>query len=70
MTDLLWQKTGTQTDERIMRFLGGDDVLLDREFFLHDIAASKAHVEGLANIGVLVAVEDAALRRELAALAE
>lgn len=70
MSDLMWQKSGTQTDARIMRFLAGDDVLLDREFFLHDIAASKAHVEGLANIGVLAAEECAALWRELDALAE
>ncbi len=52
MTDLLWQKPGVAIDARIMRFLAGDDVVLDREFFLHDIAASKAHVEGLARIGV------------------
>ena len=44
MSDLLWQKAGVQSDQRIMRFLAGDDVLLDREFFLHDIEASKAHV--------------------------
>ena len=31
-----------RTDERIMRFLAGDDVILDREFLLHDIEASKA----------------------------
>ena len=70
MSDLLWQKAGVATNERIMRFLAGDDVLLDREFFLHDIAASKAHVEGLANIGVVGADEAAALARELDALAE
>ena len=70
MTDLLWQKTGVATNSRIMAFLAGDDVLLDREFFLHDITASKAHVEGLANIGVVSADESAALKRELDALAE
>lgn len=70
MSDLLWQKKGTRTDDRIMRFLAGDDVLLDREFFLHDIAASRAHVEGLASIGVLGANEASALDRELKTLAE
>ncbi len=70
MSDLLWQKKNTRTDERIMRFLSGDDVLLDREFFPHDIAASRAHVEGLARIGVLKADEAQALDRELRALAE
>lgn len=69
MSDLLWQKAGTRTDERIMRFLAGDDVVLDREFFLQDIAASKAHVEGLASIGVVSAEESAALLRELDTLA-
>ncbi|MDI3261674.1 MAG: argininosuccinate lyase [Fulvimonas sp.] len=70
MSQPLWQKDGVCIDEGIMRFLAGDDVLLDREFFLHDIAASKAHVEGLANIGVVSADEAAALARELDALAE
>ena len=70
MTQPLWQKSGIQIDARIMRFLAGDDVILDREFFLHDITASKAHVEGLANIGVVSADEAAALKRELDALAD
>ena len=68
MSDLLWQKDGVATDARIMRFLAGDDVLLDREFFLHDIAASKVHVEGLARIGILSNEEKTALVRELDAL--
>ncbi|MGN6518706.1 MAG: argininosuccinate lyase, partial [Dokdonella sp.] len=70
MTDLLWQKPGTRTDERIMRFLAGDDVVLDREFLLCDIEASKAHVGGLANIGIVTRDEAAALVRALDALAD
>ncbi|HEU4670482.1 MAG TPA: argininosuccinate lyase [Dyella sp.] len=70
MTQPLWQKSGIQIDPRIMRFLAGDDVILDREFFLHDITASKAHVEGLQHIGVVSADEAAALKRELDVLAE
>jgi argininosuccinate lyase len=69
MTQPLWQKSDSKVDARIMRFLAGNDVLLDREFFLHDIQASKAHVEGLANIGVLSADERDGLLRELDALA-
>jgi argininosuccinate lyase len=69
MTQPLWQKSGIQIDQRIMRFLAGDDVILDREFFLHDITASKAHVEGLQHIGVVSADEAAALERELDVLA-
>jgi argininosuccinate lyase len=70
MTQPLWQKADSKIDAKIMKFLAGDDVLLDREFFLHDITASKAHVEGLANIGVVSGDEAAALKRELDALAD
>jgi len=69
MTEPLWQKSGIAIDPRIMRFLAGDDVMLDREFFAYDIVASKAHVEGLARIGILTADEASALCRELDALA-
>lgn len=67
--DLLWQKKGVQVDARIMRFLAGNDVVLDREFFLHDITASKAHVEGLGKIGVIGDDEVQMIRAELDALA-
>ncbi len=70
MTQPLWQKAGIRIDARIMQFLAGDDVLLDREFFVHDITASKAHVQGLAHIGVIDADEAIALVRELDVLAE
>jgi argininosuccinate lyase len=66
---LLWQKPGTAVDAGIQAFLAGDDVLLDREFFLHDIAASRVHAEGLQRIGMLSMDESNALARELAALA-
>ncbi|WP_027068626.1 argininosuccinate lyase [Novilysobacter defluvii] len=70
MTDLLWQKPGVRVDERIQQFCAGDDVILDREFFLFDIQASRAHAEGLQRIGILSAEELAAIGRELDALAE
>ena len=70
MSGLLWQKAGTQVDPRIMQFLAGDDVVLDRELFLHDIAASAAHVEGLANIAIISADDEEAIKRELEILAE
>ncbi|HYG05035.1 MAG TPA: argininosuccinate lyase [Stenotrophomonas sp.] len=69
MTNLLWQKPGVAVDAQIQRFLAGDDVILDREFFLHDIQASQAHAEGLQHIGILSAEELAGLSRELAQLA-
>src|SRR5690606_8425446 len=65
MTDLLWQNPGVQLDDRIQRFCAGDDVILDREFFLFDIQASRAHAEGLQRIGILTADELAAIAREL-----
>lgn len=70
MSGLLWQKSGVETDERIMRFLAGNDVILDREFFLHDIEGSRAHVEGLQHIGIVSAAEAKALLSELALLAD
>ncbi|HWI24507.1 MAG TPA: argininosuccinate lyase, partial [Lysobacter sp.] len=69
MTDLLWQKPGVTVDAQVQAFLAGDDVILDREFFLHDIVASRAHAQGLQRIGILDASELDALERELAALA-
>jgi argininosuccinate lyase len=70
MTDLLWQKAGVETNAKIMKFLAGDDVLLDREFFLYDITASKAHVEGLVHIGVISNDDAVSLKRELDTLAD
>lgn len=70
MADLLWQKPGVAVDAQIQTFLAGDDVILDREFFLHDIAASAAHAQGLQHIGILSADELAGLLRELDVLAQ
>ena len=70
MSDLLWQKPGVSVDAEIQKFLAGEDVILDREFFLHDIRASRAHAEGLQRIGILSADELGGIQRELSALAE
>ena len=69
MTDLLWQKPGVKLDARIQQFCAGDDVILDREFFLFDIQASAAHAEGLQRIGILDADALSGIVRELDALA-
>ena len=61
MSDLLWQKPGVAVDAKIQAFLAGDDVLLDREFFLHDITASTAHAEGMQRIGTPTAEQEAFL---------
>ncbi|VXB68754.1 Argininosuccinate lyase [Luteimonas sp. 9C] len=70
MSNLLWQKPGVAVDTQIQAFLAGDDVILDREFFLHDIAASAAHAEGLQRVGILSGDELDGLKRELATLAD
>ncbi len=70
MSDLLWQKPGVKVDERIQRFLAGEDVILDREFLPYDIEASRAHAQGLLRIGVLAADEYAGIDVELSRLAE
>ena len=70
MSGLLWQKPGVKVDERIQRFLAGEDVIRDREFFLFDIEASRAHAQGLQRISILSASELAGLEHELSILAD
>lgn len=70
MAELLWQKSGIAVDAAIQAFLAGEDVQLDREFFLFDIQASIAHAEGLQRIGLLSVEELAGLVQALAALAD
>jgi argininosuccinate lyase len=70
VTDLLWQKPGVRVEAEIQRFLAGDDVLLDREFFLHDIEASRVHAQGLNRIGIVDDTELEGLLRELDVLAD
>lgn len=55
MSGLLWNKAGVETDGAVMRFLAGDDVVLDRELFVYDIRATRAHAEGLGMRGLLAA---------------
>ena len=62
MSEYLWQKgEAAGVDERIMRFLAGEDVVLDRELLVFDIRASQAHARGLARSGVLTAEQAEAL---------
>jgi argininosuccinate lyase len=71
MADYIWKKDSTgEVDERVMRFLAGQDVILDRELLPFDIRASQAHARGLARIGVLTADQAEAMVAELDALAE
>lgn len=69
MSKPLWQKAGISIDAEIMHFMAGDDVLLDRQLLPYDITASKAHVQGLARIGIVSAEEESQLLHELDQLA-
>ncbi len=54
MPRLIWQKDDTEApDERVHRFLCGEDLELDRDLLQYDLRASRAHVRGLARIGML-----------------
>ncbi len=70
MSGYLWDKNdrGEGPDAVVQRFLSGDDVVLDRQLFVFDIRATRAHAHGLARIGVLSANEAAALDAALAEL--
>ena len=70
MPEPLWQTGDTDIDERIMRYLAGEDVLLDRHLLPYDIRATAAHVEGLRGIVILDEDECAALVAALEELAE
>jgi len=66
VTDYIWKKESSeQVDSRVMSFLAGQDVVLDRELFAFDIQASQAHASGLARIGVLEAEQAEAMRASL-----
>jgi argininosuccinate lyase len=66
----IWDKGSAVVDERLTRFCAGEDVVLDRELFVYDIQASKAHVRGLERIGMLDADERDALVETLDELTE
>ena len=72
MKDLIWKKNGEgeNTDPAIMAFLAGEDVALDTELLLFDIAASAAHVRGLQQINILSVEESSKLQDGLLLIAE
>ena len=54
MSEPIWKKSGQRpVPEAIMRFLAGQDVILDRELLPCDIRASQAHARGLGRTGLL-----------------
>jgi len=64
---VLWAKGGVDIDAEIQAFLAGEDILHDKHLMAYDLKATRAHVHGLANIGVLSGEDasklDAALDR-------
>ncbi len=61
MTRPLWDKGHGSVDAAAQEFCAADDVVLDRVLFVHDLRASRAHVAGLARIGMLQGDEAEAL---------
>ncbi|MGV6851575.1 MAG: argininosuccinate lyase [bacterium] len=70
MSKPIWNKTGVDIDQEIMRFMAGEDILLDNYMMVYDIQASKAHVKGLASIRIITETEQNALLSELDKLKE
>jgi argininosuccinate lyase len=68
MNEPVWKKSDSVVDERLMRFLAGADVVLDRELFAFDIEASIVHARALARIGVLQAEDAVTIAQSLHAL--
>lgn len=68
MSTYIWQQEkneSTDVDDRLMDFMAGEDIILDRLLFPFDVRASKAHVRGLERIGVLTTDECLELVRAL-----
>jgi len=70
MNQPLWAKGKLDLDEAVQRFCAADDVVVDRELFVFDIAATAAHVRGLARIQILADAEATTLLGGLDALAK
>lgn len=68
MSNPVWKKADSVVDQRLMQFLAGEDVILDRELFLFDIEASQVHARGLARIGILDGAESDRIVHSLFAL--
>ena len=68
----LWDKGdeagANPLDERVLRYTAGEDHRLDDRLVLHEVRASIAHAEMLAEQGLLAAEDLAAIRAGLEAL--
>ena len=61
----LWAKGSVELNQAVQRFCAADDVVLDRQLFVHDVKGSIAHVNALARAGVLTVPERDQLAAEL-----
>ncbi len=67
MARTLWDKGGA-SDAEMMRYTARDDWRLDQRLLPYDLVATRAHVRGLARIGVIAPAELDALEKELGEL--
>jgi len=68
MSQLLWQKNDTATDDWATRFTVANDDEWDRLLLPYDVRATRAHVWGLREIGVLSGTEQNQINEALDAL--
>ncbi|MFC3194839.1 argininosuccinate lyase [Marinicella sediminis] len=52
-TNVLWSGDQQSMPPEVMAFLAGEDVRLDRALFVYDIQGTRAHLIGLAEIGII-----------------
>ena len=67
-TTPLWTKSDTAIDDRAMRFMAGEDAVLDRRLFLYDIEGTRVHADGLADLGAISEEDARSISAALAAL--
>ncbi len=65
MTTPLWMKPGVSVNDQAMRFMAGQDAILDRQLLLHDIEGTRAHAAGLADIGAITSDDANAISEAL-----
>jgi argininosuccinate lyase len=65
---VLWSAESTKMSEEVMAYLAGADVELDQALFLYDIQGTRAHLVGLAEIGIITENELQQFSKALSAL--
>jgi argininosuccinate lyase len=65
---VLWSKDQQTMPPEVMAFLAGEDVRLDRHLLIYDIRGTRAHLLGLAEIGIISDAELSRFKQSLDAL--